>query len=73
MELLSGVWRVLSNLSNSELLEAKPYVLQSVHSDWAGREVTYPAFMNPKVAWLAGAQPFAVRLSLTEHDVALLR
>lgn len=31
---------------------------------------TYPPFMNPKIAWPAGAQPFAVMLS--KHDLTLL-
>lgn len=111
MELLPEAWRVLSDLSDSELLEAKPHVLQALlraqnveigmgalgahgdmrlpnvavllepnqwHTrfldfDWAGvaGEDTYPAFMNPKISWPAGAQPFAVMQS--KHDVALLQ
>ena len=111
MELLPEAWRVLSDLSDSELLEAKPRVLQALlrapnvdicmgapgaHGDmrlpnvavllednqwhirfldfdWAGvaGEDTYPPFMNPKIAWPVGAQPFAVMLS--KHDVALLQ
>ena len=31
MELLPECWRVLSNLSDPELLESKPYVLQALH------------------------------------------
>ena len=108
-ELLPTAWRVLSDLPDSELLEAKPFVLQALlraqnvrfvrglwelmatcdfqmwqcclkpnnvrflDFDWAGvaGEDTYPPFMNPEIAWPAGAQPFAVMLS--KHDVALLQ
>ena len=31
MELLPACWRVLSDLSDPELLESKPYVLQALH------------------------------------------
>ncbi len=111
MERLPEAWRVLSDLSDSELMEAKPHVLQAllkaqtveirmgavgVHGDmrlpnvavlledhqwhvkfldfdWAGvaEKSTYPPFMNPKIAWPAGAQPFYVMLS--KHDVKLLQ
>ena len=111
MELLPKAWRVLSDISDSELLEAKPYVLQALRRaqnvqicmgalgahgdmrlpnvavlfetnqwhvrfldfDWAGvaGEDVYPPFMNPKIRWPAGAQPFAVMLA--SHDSALLQ
>lgn len=32
MELLPKAWRVLSDVSDSELLEAKPYVLQALQT-----------------------------------------
>ena len=111
MELLPEAWRVLSDVPDSELLEAKPHVLQALLNaqpveicmgavgahgdmrlpnvavllkdlqwhirfldfDWVAvaEEDKYPPFMNPRIAWPAGAQPFAVMLS--KHDVTLLQ
>ena len=55
------------------LLEDRQWHIRFLDFDWAGvaEKNTYPPFMNPKIAWPAGAQPFEVMLS--KHDVTLLQ
>ena len=60
-------------LNVAVLFGSNQWHVRFVDFDWGGVawEHMYPPFMNTKVGWAAGAQPFAVVLS--SHDAALLQ